>query len=102
MPPEIAARNDGLTICPVCGFAMAPAARRHGDGVTRRHCRRSRRGPHDQAPSTSAPSVKPGISVSNIAPTADASAAVLAQVDFARRVTSRSQLPISSTPPHRR
>jgi len=64
------------------------------------HFLRSHRDPRGQAPCMPAPSVKPGISASNIAPTADASAAVLAQVDFARHVTSRSRSPISSPTPH--
>jgi hypothetical protein len=76
--------------------APRPAARRRGGAVTRLRFRRFHRDHHGRPRSMSARRARRVISVSNIALTAGASAAALARVDSARRVTSRWRSPISS------
>jgi hypothetical protein len=74
--------------------ARRPAVRRRGVVVTRPRCRSSHHDPHGHAPCMNAQRVRRARSVSNTARTAAASAAVLAQVDFAQRVTNQWLSPI--------
>jgi len=76
---------------------MTRAVRRRGGGATQLRFQWSQRALRDQAPFTNARPAKPVISVDQYCQTAGVSAAALARVDFAQRVTNQWRSPISSS-----
>jgi len=96
MQPEIGSRNDDgtTTACAMCGRGFHRVGRQRFCTAA---CRQTAWRPRGQARSMNAQRVGRARSVSNIAPTAGASAAASVRVDFAQRVTSRWRSPISSS-----
>jgi hypothetical protein len=109
MQPELRSRNDDgtTTDCAVCSRAFHRVGRQRFCGAACRQTAWRRRHPtplpsippRAPRPSTvyECPGARRVISVTNIARTAGASAAALARVDSAQRVTSRRRSPISSS-----